>query len=340
MYSSLNYLSLPASYAVVGGSLLLWSHSSSGLSASALAQGSFACMSLLSAYSSVVDCATHLAEACGAAQRVLEVMTLQESQRAEKNDTKAERWSPSRLEKDGLEMYSKCTPIPVKEPLLTMDTTSLYPTYHHEFKRPARYLPACGPATLLRVQDLTLRGPGCKLLLHRLSFELKAGMRVLIRGPSGCGKSSLLRLLAGIELLWREKPSSSTPTVSGSIAVYCPPEGLVCAPQQPYLFRGTLRDNLFFPTTTLSNTIPTASTDKGHVEACRQALVDVGLEPFLDYLEEESEEEAVVRDWCQVASFGEQQRIAAARLILRRPVVVGNSTPPTEASLTLRLRHC
>jgi putative ATP-binding cassette transporter len=54
------------------------------------------------------------------------------------------------------------------------------------------------------------------------------------------------------------------------------------------------------------------SPDLTTPEAKRQALIDCGMEAFVDRLDE-------IGDWAQVLSPGEQQRIAFARVLLKKP---------------------
>lgn len=79
---------------------------------------------------------------------------------------------------------------------------------------------------------------GGPLLLHNVSFTVKAGKSLIIMGPSGSGKSSLLRVLAG---LW--------PFNNGHLVR---PRGVgrggvFFLPQRPYTVLGSLRDQIAFP---------------------------------------------------------------------------------------------
>ena len=72
-------------------------------------------------------------------------------------------------------------------------------------------------------------------------------------------------------------------------------------PQKPYLPIGTLREALLYPQQ------QTVSDD-----ALQAVLAEVGLERLAGQLE-------TVEDWQQTLSGGEQQRVAFARILLRRP---------------------
>lgn len=141
----------------------------------------------------------------------------------------------------------------------------------------------------LTTPSLTISLPNCVVLLDRVSFQVNAGDRVLIRGPSGCGKSTLLRVFAGI---W--------PYVQPPVHIALP-EGAVFMPQRPYFPQGKLRDALTYP-----------QTRSQHSDAAlQQALIDVHLPHLIDKLDEEGH-------WTQQLSGGEQQRLSMARVFLKQ----------------------
>ena len=141
----------------------------------------------------------------------------------------------------------------------------------------------------LTTPSLTISLPNGVVLLDQVSFQVKAGDRVLIRGPSGCGKSTLLRVFAGI---W--------PYVQPSVHIALP-AGTVFMPQRPYFPQGKLRDALTYP-----------QTHAQHSDAAlQQALIDVHLPHLIDKLDEEGH-------WTQQLSGGEQQRLSMARVFLKQ----------------------
>src|ERR1035437_3983524 len=52
----------------------------------------------------------------------------------------------------------------------------------------------------IRHLNKTYRGPGSRLMLSEIGFEVAAGEYVAIMGESGVGKSTLLNLIAGLDL--------------------------------------------------------------------------------------------------------------------------------------------
>lgn len=83
-------------------------------------------------------------------------------------------------------------------------------------------------------------GPAARPVLDRLDLTLRPGDRLAVVGPSGSGKSTLASVLAGVaaptggEVRWLGRPAGELdPTAVRTLL-----------PQQPYVFSGTLRDNL------------------------------------------------------------------------------------------------
>ncbi|WP_341911820.1 ABC transporter ATP-binding protein/permease [Polaromonas sp. YR568] len=143
-------------------------------------------------------------------------------------------------------------------------------------------------ATGLDTQDLTVALPTGAVLLEGVSLHAEAGENVLIKGPSGSGKSTLFRALSGI---W---PFSRGRTVL--------PANTMFIPQRPYFPNGSLRDALAYPQ-------PAASYSDAQL---RQALEDALLPKLVQRLDDEDA-------WSQKLSGGEQQRLAIARVLLKKP---------------------
>lgn len=171
----------------------------------------------------------------------------------------------------------------------------------------------------LAMQSLTLYTPQFdRLLIRDLSLSLAPGSGLLIVGPSGCGKSSLLRAIAG---LWH----------TGTGVVSHPPlEDVLFLPQRPYMQAGTLRSQLIYP-----------ATHTGMSDAELHEVLDAvhlgDLARRIGGLE-------VVHDWEKLLSIGEQQRLAFARVLVRRPgvAILDEATSAldnlNEAALYERLR--
>ena len=146
----------------------------------------------------------------------------------------------------------------------------------------------------LALKDITLQTPNYKrILVGDLSVELPTGEGLLIMGASGCGKSSILRAIAG---LWN----------SGTGAIYRPDlSKMLFLPQKPYMILGSLRSQLIYPHDTLDVT----------EHQLNKALEKVNLAD----LAEQSGGLDVEKDWEEVLSLGEQQRLAFARVLINQP---------------------
>jgi len=152
---------------------------------------------------------------------------------------------------------------------------------------------ASGEGPNLEVSDLAIRLPSGAEIATVPAMTAKPGDRLLITGPSGAGKSSLFRALNG---LW--------PLGEGHISL---PRGgdVLVLPQRPYFPLGSLRQAITYP-------IP---ADRSAEDDIRAALAAVGLGHLALRLDE-------VDDWGVALSGGEQQRVAFARALLRRPAVL------------------
>ena len=148
---------------------------------------------------------------------------------------------------------------------------------------------------IVKLEKLTVRTPSpSKTLVQDLSFELKRKQSLLIMGASGSGKSSVLRTIAG---LWP----------GGSGALERPPlVELMFLPQRPYMIQGNLRDQLLYP-------YPERKVDDDKI---REVVEEVNLSDVFARVDDDLDR---VLDWTNVLSVGEQQRVAFARLFLRKP---------------------
>jgi putative ATP-binding cassette transporter len=140
----------------------------------------------------------------------------------------------------------------------------------------------------LSTSDLTLSLPNGKVLLAHATLAAHAGDAILLSGPSGSGKSTLFRAFAGI---W--------PFSKGQIQM---PANAMFIPQRPYFPNGSLRDALAYPE-------PATKYDDA---ALQTALTDALLPKLANRLDDKEA-------WGQMLSGGEQQRLAIARVLLKKP---------------------
>ena len=143
-------------------------------------------------------------------------------------------------------------------------------------------------ANTLSAHNLTIHLPAGETLLGGITLHASPGERVLFKGPSGSGKSTLFRTLAGI---W--------PFAEGQ--AHLPPDTMFI-PQRPYFPDGLLRDALAYP----------QPASLYNDEALRLALTDALLPQLCERLDDSDA-------WSQKLSGGEQQRLAIARVLLKKP---------------------
>ena len=143
-----------------------------------------------------------------------------------------------------------------------------------------------------QADQLALALPSGQALGAPAVFSVHPGDTVQVRGASGTGKSTLFRALAGI---W--------PWVGGHIQRPTDhPERTRFVPQRPYFPNGPLREALAYPEAAQRY------TDAQLTDALNHAL----LPHLVDRLDEEGA-------WGQTLSGGEQQRLAVARVLLKKP---------------------
>jgi len=143
---------------------------------------------------------------------------------------------------------------------------------------------------------------GLRLLLEDVSLRLESSDRCLIMGPSGIGKSSLLRVLGQLWPLFR------TPGPSGGKAKFSRPGPLnvFFLAQRPYLFDGTLREQVAYPTWKDS------LTEELHDDDMERLFREANLTDVWN--QHRGELDCTSISWADVLSLGEQQRLQFCRL--------------------------
>ena len=119
-------------------------------------------------------------------------------------------------------------------------------------------------AAILRTEHLT-RLVGTAALVNDVSVSVVRGEIMAVCGPSGAGKSSFLRLINRLD-----EPTSGTCFLAGMDYRQLAPRelrrriGLVL--QTPFLFPGTVADNLRFGPSQRGETVPIPSS---HICSCK-----------------------------------------------------------------------
>ncbi|KAI0877826.1 ABC transporter transmembrane region 2-domain-containing protein [Hypoxylon argillaceum] len=138
-------------------------------------------------------------------------------------------------------------------------------------------------------------------LLESLSLVVRRGEHLLISGPNGIGKSAIARVLAGLWPVYRGLVSR--PKSIGE-------DGIMFLPQRPYLSIGTLRDQVIYPDGELDMRL------KRKNEGDLQRALDAAK---LGYLPDREGGWDTRKEWKDVLSGGEKQRIGIARLLYHEP---------------------
>ncbi|MFE3442518.1 ABC transporter ATP-binding protein [Nocardia sp. NPDC059180] len=156
-------------------------------------------------------------------------------------------------------------------------------------------------------------------VLDGFDVEFRAGEVTAVVGPSGSGKSTLLGLVAGLE-----KPTTGQILVGGvdrgALDPAHRPVVTSMVFQQPYLFAGTIRENVL------------AGNPGASEEELASALRLSRVEEFADRLPEGLD--TLVGDAGTALSGGERQRVSIARALLKPSSVLlvdeGTSALDTE----------
>jgi ABC-type multidrug transport system fused ATPase/permease subunit len=160
-------------------------------------------------------------------------------------------------------------------------------------------------------------------VISNLSFSLKKGEPLLIKGQSGAGKSTLLSLLTGILT-----PSSGEIKYNGmdlkDIQTNLPAHLGYVGPE-PYLFEGSVRENLLY-----------GNHQEVSDATIWETLKLVQLFSTIDNLAHKLDE--ILHEYTQL-STGQKQRLAMARALIRNPKFLildeatANLDPQTEMGI-------
>ncbi|KAF0982153.1 hypothetical protein FDP41_012014 [Naegleria fowleri] len=160
----------------------------------------------------------------------------------------------------------------------------------------------------IKFDKVHLSTPDGHTLVKNLSFEVlkttpEKRNNVLITGPNGTGKSSIFRVLAG---LWYadsgkiQKPGGAENTKTSDIYYI---------PQKPYNIYGTLREQIIYPDDPNSEKSKQFTNDQ-----LKDFLRRVRIAYIADREGWDKE-----KNWDDILSLGEQQRLAVARLLYHKP---------------------
>ena len=166
--------------------------------------------------------------------------------------------------------------------------------------------PLSSPRGDIRFTDVHFGYDAQRVILHGISFQVKAGEKVAIVGPTGAGKSTISRLL-----LRFYDPNSGRISVDGldlqEITQASLRDAIGVVPQDTVLFNDTIYYNIAYGD---------PSADEQHIyEAARTARIH----DFISQLP--SGYQTRVGERGLKLSGGEKQRVAIARAVLKNPTV-------------------
>jgi len=148
--------------------------------------------------------------------------------------------------------------------------------------------------------------PG-KLVLHDINLEIAPGESVAFVGPTGAGKSTMAKLANRFY-----DPTEGRVLVDGidirSVTLRSLRSQLGVVPQEAFLFAGSIRTNLSFGRTGITD------------EDIEEAIDVVGLRELVERLPQGLDTE--VHERGQTLAAGERQLLALARAFLARPRVL------------------
>ena len=163
----------------------------------------------------------------------------------------------------------------------------------------------------LEVSNLHLNTHGSNhLVIKGFNLRFDRGINTLIQAPSGTGKSSLFKAIAGTWL-----------SGEGQISVPNVPDKLYFLPQKPTMPKDILRNVLAYPD-------PDCNYPDEELKAALRAVGLGGIEDSLG-------------DAIGFKSLGEQQRIACARVLLKKPdwLFLDEATASVDESLEKQLYY-
>ncbi|KAF9404916.1 hypothetical protein BGZ94_003878, partial [Podila epigama] len=139
---------------------------------------------------------------------------------------------------------------------------------------------------------------GGEELVRGLNVDVKPGDHMLVTGPNGVGKTGFARLVSGLWPVFRGELSRPNP------------KDIFYIPQRAYLSIGSLRDQVIYPHSH-QDMINAGRTD--------EELMTILKHVHLAYIPDREGGWDTIKEWKDVFSGGEKQRMNMARLFYHKP---------------------
>jgi ATP-binding cassette subfamily B protein len=165
-------------------------------------------------------------------------------------------------------------------------------------------------ASVLAFEDVDFAYPDGPLVLHDINFSLEKGKTYALVGPTGGGKTTTASLMARLY-----DPTQGTVLLDGKdIRTYSEEErtkkiGFIL--QEPFLFGGTLRENIFYGNNLYQDY---------DLQKSKKLIKESGLEELLSGFEQGLDTPVSVGG--ESISLGQRQLIAFVRAVLRKPEIL------------------
>ncbi|KAI0072098.1 hypothetical protein K474DRAFT_455580 [Panus rudis PR-1116 ss-1] len=184
-------------------------------------------------------------------------------------------------------------------------TTRLYTLLSTLHSLPSLPKPKPSESVELSHVDVSVPGFGTETagpmtLVKDLSLSLKPGEHLMITGSNGVGKTAVARVLAG---LWAPRSHGQVMRPIGN-------KGIFVVPQRSYMVTGSLLDQIIYP-----HSYPQfVESGRTHEE-----LMEILTAVHLEYLPAREGGWSTRKEWRDVLSGGEKQRMGLARVFYHRP---------------------
>ncbi len=173
-------------------------------------------------------------------------------------------------------------------------------------ERRYRFVPADGSGNVLELRNVTFGYSREEPFLKGISLSLKQGEITALTGESGGGKSTLVKLILGLYA-----PSEGVVTLQSDeyeVSASSWRNQIAYVPQQPYLFSGTIAENIAF------------GSEEAGADEIESAARAAGIHEFLAKLP--NGYQTVLAEDGSDLSGGQKQRIAIARALLKKADVL------------------